>query len=32
MRAPLRTLTGPERVALERAIGDLELLAAIPVS
>ena len=32
MRAPLRMLTGPERVALERAIGDLELLAAIPVS
>jgi dihydrodipicolinate synthase/N-acetylneuraminate lyase len=32
MRAPLRMLTGPERIALERAIGDLELLAAIPVS
>lgn len=32
MRAPLRTLTETERSALERAIGDLEVLAAIPVS
>ena len=32
MRAPLRMLTGPERIALERAIGDLELLAVVPVS
>lgn len=32
MRAPLRMLTGPERIALERAIGDLELLSAVPVS
>ena len=32
MRAPLRMLTGPERIALEQAIGDLELLAAVPVS
>jgi len=31
MRAPLRMLTGPERIALERAIDDLELLAAVPV-
>lgn len=32
MRAPLRMLTGPERIALERAIGDLELPAVVPVS
>ena len=32
MRAPLRMLTGSERIALERAIGDLELLTAVPVS
>lgn len=32
MRAPLRTLTEAEGVALDQAIGDLEVLAAIPVS